>query len=440
MCLGLKLDAACLLCQRVLPVVEKRLLVKRWSSPNSVCNYWWKWMALSSPSPVKDACSCCPLLRLFCVSTAVWMCWGEEHLSWLLQFYCVLSPYSLEVKMWSKPEWQLWVPLLQPWGLDTSTLLTEQAPTIQLQALWPLHPWNSLSCQGGMWCVPESACQPLHCPGLQRRNSSSACSTVFLVPSNSRFFCGFMARCTFSCVIFSCCLWGCSALSAILLLISSPNQLLVVFSSLVSPWLTLPLSGFETISFVSIIFSHQSVSEMILLLGEVHSPFPQQVVQVLCAWRTAVLPLGILKPLSSAVTGVTSVVCVVKVLICEDPCFLVVLGEFLGESDVITQEPARDSFHISIFAVPAAVLRMLVPPGVSKVALFFPVLCMPAECILKRVTPYLSVFSASAQLCGGLQRSRWSTGLRQRIQEDAWLYDEDICVFLVLPVKPVWGW
>lgn len=47
----------------------------------------------------------------------------------------------------------------------------------------------------------------------------------------------------------------------------------------------------------------------------------------------------------AVVTRVTFVVCIVKMLVCEEPCFLLVHGEFLCENDAITQEPARDIFQ-----------------------------------------------------------------------------------------------
>lgn len=52
-----------------------------------------------------------------------------------------------------------------------------------------VHPWHGLSCQGGMWCVPDSASQQLHWPGVKKRSSSFDCAAVFLVPFKwLRFF------------------------------------------------------------------------------------------------------------------------------------------------------------------------------------------------------------------------------------------------------------
>jgi len=66
---------------------------------------------------------------------------------------------------------------------------------------------------------------------------------------------------------------------------------------------------------------------------------------------------------------------------CDNHCFLLMHGEVLCENDPITREPARDNFQIAIFAVPTPMLKIAVPPGVSKMFLFSPLLSMPTGSI-----------------------------------------------------------
>lgn len=160
----LKLDAACLLFQRVPLVVDKMFPVGRASSPTSVCNHWLQWITLNSvPYPVKDAFSCCYwslsclLLKLFCVNTvgsssAMCEC-AQERNTWTLPVSVLLYPeYSSFHCKW-RHERNLndsCECLCSSAGvMGVSTLLTVQVSTVwKFFDLCRVHPWNSFSCQG----------------------------------------------------------------------------------------------------------------------------------------------------------------------------------------------------------------------------------------------------------------------------------------------------
>lgn len=73
---------------------------------------------------------------------------------------------------------------IQALGHGCITLLTVQIAAVwwQLFDLCRVRSWSSLSCQSGTWCIPESASQQLHWPGVKKRSSSSDCTAIFLVP------------------------------------------------------------------------------------------------------------------------------------------------------------------------------------------------------------------------------------------------------------------
>ena len=187
-------------------VVNVMFLVKRGSSPNSICNYWLKWITLNFvPYPVKDAFSCCYwslpnlLLRLFCVNTvgsssAACQC-AQERNTLALSISVLLYPECSS----SFCKWRCEGNLSDSYEcLYSSAGSWERPHCLQYkypQSSWKffglcrVHAWHSLSCQGEMWCVPDSASQQLHWLGVKKRSRSSGCAAVVLVPFKLlRFF------------------------------------------------------------------------------------------------------------------------------------------------------------------------------------------------------------------------------------------------------------
>lgn len=171
-------------------------LVKRATSPNSVCNYWLKWITMNFvPYPVKDAFSCCYwslsslLPRLFCVNTvdsssAVCEC-AEERNTLALSASVLLYPEcSSSLCKWRR-EGNLSDSCECLYSSTGSWVCQHCLQYKYPQSIWKsfdlcrVHPWNSLSCQGGTWCIPDTASQQLHWPGLKKRSSSFDRAAVF---------------------------------------------------------------------------------------------------------------------------------------------------------------------------------------------------------------------------------------------------------------------
>lgn len=142
-------------------------------------------------------------------------------------------------------------------------LLTVQNP----QSSWKffdlckVHPWNSLSCQAAAWCVPDSASQQLHWPRVKMSSSSFGCTAVFLMPFQFILlvtWCQDLLLAVSSCVAYK----DVQLYLQCPLLFSSPSLLLIFcwFSSLISLWLTLPLSEFKP-SVLCQSFSHTSLCQ-----------------------------------------------------------------------------------------------------------------------------------------------------------------------------------
>lgn len=100
--------------------------------------------------------------------------------------------------------------------------------------------------------------------------------------------------------------------------ISSPSLLLVFFGFSSQISLCLPLLNYHFLTPVSV--------RGYFVAGKGHSPLTLQVVEVLCS-RTAISPLGVLKSGLYFANRVAFVVCILKMLVWEDPRFLTVHGE-----------------------------------------------------------------------------------------------------------------
>lgn len=229
------------------------------------------------------------------------------------------------------------------------------------------------------------------------------------------------------CVIF-CCLSGCPALSSMHLVYffsKSAFNLLWIFIS--------HLSVFPSAIFKQS-FPHTSPCQRWFCCWE--GPFSINPTGGTSSLFTkySSLPSGGTYLLKSGLCCVTRVafVCIVKMLVWEDPCFLTV--HWKGLCVRMMPQLKNLSEILSTFAVPRPVLKTVVLPGGNKVFLFSSVLNTPPRSVFL-AGHYVSKLSASVQLHDTPQRSRWSIYVQERIQGDVWLHDEDMHTFLLFPFQ-----
>lgn len=248
---------------------------------------------------------------------------------------------SLEVKVRRKPEWQLWMSLLKHWVCSG-------------HGSWVHH--IACSTNSHMWLA---ALSPLQSPLMNSLSSNftdlESRRRVALLTALLSFWYLLNYWDAFSCVIF-CCLPGYPAWSAmhLIYLFSKPafNLLWIFMSDLsVFPWAIFKQS-FPHTSLYLRWFCCWDGPFSINPAGGTSSLFT----------KDSNLPSGgthLLKSGLCCVTGVTFVVCIVKMLVWEDLCFLIVHRE------VCVWEwchNSRTCQRLSIF-VPTSMLKTVIPPG-----------------------------------------------------------------------------